>query len=218
MRPIVIQKTPALALSLAACLLLVASCGDDDEDQGFRAPTNTVRPGMSSIDAKARLERTSGLVEKDKARDASGKNIALPRLAESDFIESGKHRDPFRPFLEVILQQEETNKGVQRDIKLKDYDVSELRLIAIITNIGDPRGMVVTPNGDGFVLKTGDYVGKADWVDRGGTGGEKIQVNWKVSRIHGSGKEEERGLYLVRDDPTTKATDVTRFMPLHPRE
>jgi Tfp pilus assembly protein PilP len=213
----VIRQASALAFWLAACLPLVASCGDDDA-AGYRAPSGQVRPGMSSIDAKARLKRASGLQEKEKAADETKKALALPRLAESDFIESGKHRDPFRPFLDVIMQQDEATKGVQREIKLKEYDVAELRLIAIITNIGDPRGMVVTPNGEGFVLKTGDYVGKADWIDRGGTGGEKIQVNWKVSRIHGSGKEEERGLYLVRDDPTTKATDVTRFMPLHPRE
>ncbi|MDD5307845.1 MAG: hypothetical protein PHU25_11045 [Deltaproteobacteria bacterium] len=216
MRPVVNQRVSAIMPWLAASMVLIMSCGDDD-DQGYRAPTTQVRPGMSSIDAKERLARKSGLVEQNKAAGEK-KGLHLPRLAESDFIESGKHRDPFRPFLDVIMQQEESNKGVQREIKLKEYDVSELRLVAIITNIGDPRGMVVTPGGEGFVLKIGDYVGKADWIDRGGTGGEKIQVNWRVSRIHGSGKEEERGIYLVRDDPTTKATDVTRFLPLHPRE
>jgi hypothetical protein len=78
--------------------------------------------------------------------------------------------------------------------------------------------MVVTPGGDGIVLRRGDYVGKADFIDQG-SGGERIQVNWRVARIHGSGKEEERGIYLVRDDPLTKTPeDVTRFLPLHPRK
>ena len=88
-------------------------------------------------------------------------------------------------------------------------------MIAIITNVGDPRAMVVPPDGVGFILRRGDYVGKPDYVDPG-SGGEKIQINWKVHRIHGSGKEEERGIHLVRDDPLTPTpNDVTRFLPLH---
>ena len=78
--------------------------------------------------------------------------------------------------------------------------------------------MVTPPNGVGFILRRGDYVGKADYVDPG-SGGEKIQINWRVHRIHGSGKEEERGIYLVRDDPLTPTpNDVTRFLPLHPED
>ena len=100
----------------------------------------------------------------------------------------------------------------------KEYDIADLKLVAIVTNIGDPRAMVVTPTGTGFVLRRGDYVGRADYVDQG-SGSEKLQVNWRIARIHGSGKEEERGIYLVRDDPLTpKGVDITRFLPLHPRE
>ena len=117
--------------------------------------------------------------------------------------------------MELLTKQEEVRRLIQREVKLKEFDVSELTLIGIITKIGDPRAMVKVPDGTGVVLKRGDYVGKADFVKQGSQG-EPIQVNWRVSRIHGSGKEEERGVYLVRDDPTTtKGVDITRFLPLH---
>jgi Tfp pilus assembly protein PilP len=212
------RRIAFVAVVVCAAFLAVA-CGDDDDDTPYRRPTRDhVRPGQSSIDARKRIkEGGAGLVEKGADGKPSGK-IKLPKLAETDFIEGDIHRDPFRPFIEVVRRKETVERVVQREIKLKDFDVSELRLIGIITNIGDPRAMVVTPIGEGIVLRRGDYVGKADFIDQG-SGGERIQVNWRVARIHGSGKEEERGIYLVRDDPLTKTPeDVTRFMPLHPRK
>lgn len=211
------RLTVAIAAVVCAAVL-VPACGDEDDTPYRRPKRDHVRPGMSSIDAKKRIkDRGAGLVEKDAEGEGEGK-IKLPKLSETNFIEGDIHRDPFRPFMEIVTRKETVEQVVQREIKLKDFDITELRLIGIITNIGDPRAMVVTPLGEGIVLRRGDYVGKADFIDQGG-GAERIQVNWRVARIHGSGKEEERGVYLVRDDPLTKTPeDVTRFMPLHPRK
>jgi hypothetical protein len=205
---------------VSAMLILgaVASCGEDEESapKYRHANRGNVRPGMSSIEARDRIkEQGAGLVEKGSEPTAS--TVALPKLSETDFIEGVKHRDPFKPFLEVIVRQEVVTERVQREVKLKEYDVADLKLIAIVTNIGDERAMVVTPTSEGIVLRRGDYVGKPEYVETGA--GEKIQVNWRVARIHGSGKDEERGIYLVRDDPLTETPeDVTRFVPLHPAQ
>jgi len=206
------------AVAAALTFLLVGACGGDD-DSSYRKPRrDKVRPGMSSIDARKRIEEQgAGLVEKKKGTQREG-DLSLPKLTETDFIESSRNRDPFRPYIEVVAHEKKVERLVQREIKLEEYDVAELKLIGIVTNIGDPRAMVVTPDGNGIVLRRGDYVGRADYVDQG-PGTEQVQVNWKVVRIHGSGKEEERGIYLARDDPWTPTPDdVTRFMPLHPRE
>ncbi len=208
------QASMVLAVVFVAATVFSSGCGDDEET--YRKPgRGRARPGMSSIEAKKKIaEKGAGLVEAPTAKGKLGAMV-LPKLSETDFIEGAKHRDPFRAHIEVVVNQEEIRKTVQREIKLKEYDVAELKLIAIITNIGDPRAMVVTPAKEGIVLRRGDYVGKADFVDPG-AGGDKIQVNWRVARIHGTGKEEERGIYLVRDDPLTKTPeDITRFMPLH---
>ncbi len=208
------QTRVVLAAVFIAVTVFSSGCGDDEET--YRKPgSRRARPGMSSIEAKKKIaEKGAGLVEAPTSEGKLG-SMVLPKLSETDFIEGAKHRDPFRPYIDVVVNQEEVKKTVQREIKLKEYDVAELKLIAIITNIGDPRAMVVTPAKEGIVLRRGDYVGKADFVDPG-AGGDKIQVNWRVARIHGTGKEEERGIYLVRDDPLTKTPeDITRFMPLH---
>ncbi len=199
---------------LASVFLGSASCSEDEEYSGFKK--DSISPGVPSIEARQRVKsrKVSGPIKKQKIDDGK---MQLPRLTETDFIRSPLRRDPFEPFVE-IFKKETTERTVQREVKLKEYDVSDLRLIGIITNIGNPRGMVVVPDGTGFVLKRGDYVGRADVVKQGSSG-EPVHVNWRVARIHGSGKEEERGIYLIRDDPTTtKGVDITRFLPLHPSE
>jgi Tfp pilus assembly protein PilP len=211
------QRLLIVLVALPAMVAVAASgCGEEEEQTYRRPKAGKVRPGEPSPDARDSIKKQgAGLVEKGSA-SASGA-IALPKLSETDFIESPRRRDPFLPFVEVVATEEKLDRSVQREIKLKDYDVAELRLIGIITNIGDPRAMVVTPGGEGVVLRRGDFVGRADFVDQG-PGTDRVQVNWKVIRIHGEGKEEERGIFLARDDPWTPTPDdVTRFIPLHPK-
>ncbi len=205
-------------LAILALGLFLSGCFEDDESNPppprFRQGSGSAL-GAPSIDAREALQKNGAGLVAEKNFDKATMEIRLPAIGETDFIESSKRRDPFLPYLEVIVPAQEVKETVQREIKLEEYDIEQLRLIAIITNVGDPRAMVIPPNGEGFILRTGDYVGKADYVDPG-SGAEKIQINWKVHRIHGSGKEEERGIYLVRDDPLTPTpNDVTRFLPLH---
>jgi hypothetical protein len=203
---------------LLAAILLFQAAGCEEEQKGggrFRQTKGTAL-GQPSPEAREKLQRKgAGLVAKVDG-DKLSSEAAIPSISETDFIESLDKRDPFRPFVEVLIRGTNTVRVVQREIKLEEYDISQLKLVAIITNIGDPRAMVVTPENVGIVLRRGDYVGKADFVDSG-TGAEKIQINWKVHRINAAGREEERGIFLVRDDPLTPAEDdVTRFMPLYP--
>ena len=195
-------------------LIVPAYLACDDSSESYRGfGTQKSGPGSASDVARERKRKAA----EEKMLEKSDPNaIELPDLTESVFVSGPRHRDPFSPYLEVIIKTEVlSERPVQREVKLKEYDVSELKLIGIITNIGDPRAMVTTPDNTGFVLRRGDYVGRADFVKQ--RNGASIQVNWRVARIHGAGKEEERGIYLVRDDPTSvRGDDVTRFIPLHP--
>jgi len=207
----------AIRAVLAVMLVTgVSSMGCEEEENGQRFRPSNPDLMSPSIEARERIKQQgTGLLE--RGSDGAAATVALPKLSETDFIEGGKHRDPFRPFVEVLVRQEDMAEKVQREVKLKEYDVADLKLIAIVTNIGDERAMVVTPANEGIVLRRGDYVGRPEYVETGA--GEKIQVNWRVARIHGSGKDEERGIYLVRDDPLTETPeDVTRFVPLHPAQ
>lgn len=206
-------------LGLLLFALFLAACGDDGSSSPkYRDFGSEKRgPGSAAAEAKKRAaEAKKAQAEND--RDKKGGGIELPELTEVSFIADPRRRDPFSPFWELLLKNDKPVMEVERNVKLKDYDITELKLIGIITNIGDDRAMVTTPDKTGYVLKRGDYVGRTDFVKQGNDGAV-IQVNWKVARIHGSGKEEERGIYLTRDDPTTaRGVDVTRFIPLHPPE
>ena len=205
-------KSIALIMVLIVFSLLF---GCDDDGPGYR-DFGSQKSGPSSAADIARERQLKAEKEKNAQKDIPEDGIKLPELTESLFVDSPRHRDPFLPYLEVIIKKEVLlERPIQREVKLKEYDISELKLIGIITNIGDPRAMVTTPDNTGFVLRRGDYVGRADFVKQ--RNGVPIQVNWRVARIHGAGKEEERGIYLVRDDPTSvRGDDVTRFIPLHP--
>ena len=197
-------------------MVILFSCEDGEagkEYRGFDAKKTRISGAENKASSK-NLKGKTGILEAE-SEEADGK-IELVPLGESAFVAGPKHRDPFAPFLEVLIKKEIlTERPIQREVKLKEYDITELKLIGIITNIGDPRAMVTTPDKTGFVLRRGDYVGRADFVKQ--KNGPPIQVNWRVARIHGAGKEEERGIYLVRDDPTSiRGDDVTRFVPLHP--
>ncbi|MBN2715343.1 MAG: hypothetical protein JXX14_05780 [Deltaproteobacteria bacterium] len=207
-----------LLVFLLAICIGVSACSEEESNppQDFRKPGNpAMQPSPEARAAVAQQGAGAMLKENEAKANAS---IRSPKIAETDFIESLKRRDPFRPFVEVIVPKPEVQETIQREIKLEEYDIEQLRLIAIITNVGDPRAMVVPPNNEGFILRRGDYVGKPDFIDPGNNA-DRIQINWKVHRIHGSGEKEERGVYLVRDDPLTPAPDdVTRFMPLYPQD
>ncbi len=202
-------------------LLLFSACSEEKE-KGYRDFNNkTVRPGMASPDAKERLKhgQGSGLVEKGSKPGEDDGRLKLPEISEISFVEDLKCRDPFAPFLEMFEETKMMSTEIQRDIKLGDYNIAELRLIGIITNIGNPRAMVVVPDGTGFVIKGGDFIGRTEFIKH--SSGEMIPVNWKVARIHGSGKEEERGIYFKRDSTglvDRKKIEVTRFLPLHAQQ
>jgi Tfp pilus assembly protein PilP len=204
---------------LLVCLLLgfgMACSEDKEEYRDFNS--KTVRPGMSSIDARKRLKsKETGVVEKAQKPDEGDGKMKLSQITETSFINSLKMRDPFETFAEVFESQSRVSGDIQRTVKLGEYDISVLRLIGIITNIGNPMAMVTVPDGTGFVIKGGDFVGRADLIKH--AGGDTVPVNWRVARIHGSGKEEERGVYLSRDTggaELEEGYEVTRFLPLHP--
>jgi len=53
-------------------------------------------------------------------------------------------------------------KALQGGLPIHSFDVSQFRLIGIITGAKENQAMVVDPNGKGYVLKTGMTIGKND--------------------------------------------------------
>lgn len=132
-------------------------------------------------------------------------------VTENDFVESDRNRDPFRSYASAFVAQANTPAAVnQRTVLLSEYSLDELKLVAIVLSGDYPRAMLVDPTGKGWVVKRGDFVGRADVVRIGGAGGAEYQLNWRVDRVR------DGDLVLIREDPAQPAIPpATKVVPLH---
>ena len=120
---------------------------------------------IEPFDYKAEYDRVS------KTRSSEGKtrkDIELSDLAQrkSNYRYSavGK-KDPFRSYFGDVAS---INKDKEIVSELQKFDVTDLRLTAIIWGVTEPRVVIVASDGKSYIVKTGSFIGK----------------NWgKISRI-----------------------------------
>ncbi|OGP86601.1 MAG: hypothetical protein A2Z08_12200 [Deltaproteobacteria bacterium RBG_16_54_11] len=89
----------------------------------------------------------------------SSPSAAPTQEVEPDYVydPTGK-RDPFQPFIAA----QTPIKPVGEDIPatpLQKYDLSQLKLVAIIVGTGEGSAMVEDSEGKGYIIKKGVYVG-----------------------------------------------------------
>lgn len=210
-----------LVVTIAAAVLPVlmfAGCEDDPPPpvkpagSAVAAPQGAA-PGASGAQAGAPAPAGSGRA--GAAASASANPLAeLPErvFTEADFSETDKNRDPFRGFALVFAQQARGKTTIQRQVIIDRYALDELKLAGVITR-AEPRALFVDPNNVGWVIHTGDYVGKPEIVRAGGAAGIDVAINWRVDRIR------EGDVVFVREDPAhPEIAPVTRVVPLFPTE
>ena len=137
-----------------SCLILVsilAGCANEYQIEPY--------------DYKAEYERVS----KTKASEnKTKKEIDITDIAQrrSNYRYSavGK-KDPFRNYFGDMASLNKEKKIVS---ELQNFDVTDVRLSAIIYGVTDPKAVVVAPDGKSYIVKNGSFIGK----------------NWgKISRI-----------------------------------
>ena len=187
-------------LFLLAGLLLVA-CGDDppaENDDG------TKKKKDKTAEAKGPAKKA------DEPASGTLRVSTLPprTFRDSDFIESEQSRDPFRNFLSEVR-----GKGpvvAQRTVLMPNTPINQMKLIAIVTGIDQPRAMIVDEKGVGYVTTRGDFVGRAEVVQSGGAENLPVTLNWRVDRIR------ENEVVLAREDPAgPNRPNLTKVIPLH---
>ncbi len=139
---------------------------------------------------------------------------ALPPVREfsaDDFVESEESRDPFRDFVHLFATKSpERVVERQRPVKASEFALDELKLSGLLTR-GHASVMLTDPKGFGWILHIGDYLGKAEMVNVGGTDGTEVPLNWKVDRINSD------RVVFIREDPTRpEIPPTTRVMLLYP--
>jgi type IV pilus assembly protein PilP len=188
-----------------ACLLIVASiglagCGGDDEEFGGGLGLGSAEGGDSA--------------KKDSKKDTAEKSSSIVDLdpvvyADDDFVELDiQNRDPFRSYARAFKAQ--AAAPAQRRVLLPSTSLDEMKLIAIVTGIATPRAMLTDTARVGHVIRAGDYVGRPEVVQSGGSEGMPVTLNWRVDRIRPG------SVVLTREDPSAPdKPPLTRVMPLH---
>jgi len=188
-----------------ACLLLVASvgaagCGGDDEEeyQGLGL-------GAGNADGDSQKESDEGKADQGGAAT----DFAPTVFTDDDFSELDiQNRDPFRSFARAFKAQ--AAAPAQRRVLLPSTSLDEMQLIAIVTGIATPRAMLTDTAKVGHVIRRGDYIGRPEVVQTGGSEGMPVTLNWRVDRIRPG------SVVLTREDPTSPdKPPLTRVMPLH---
>jgi Tfp pilus assembly protein PilP len=72
-------------------------------------------------------------------------------------------RDPFRPFIKIASEEEETGDGSLTP-PIKRYELQEFRIAGILWIEGEPRAMVVDPEKNTYYLAVGDEIGNQGGV------------------------------------------------------
>lgn len=143
---------------------------------------------------------------------ASAKATEPPPVVftESDFIESEESRDPYREYTSLFVKAvDEVSRDIGRKVKAPMYALDEMKLVGIVGGSPD-RAMLVDPKAYGWILYPGDFIGKAELVNTGGTEAQEVPLNWKVDRIR------ENDVVFVREDPARpQIARTTRVLPLH---
>ena len=176
----------------------MAGCGGDEEEeyQGLGLGAGADASGEGSGEGGA---------EQAAAQLDSGPII----YTDDDFSELDiQNRDPFRSFARAFKAQ--AAAPAQRRVLLPSTSLDEMKLIAIVTGIATPRAMLTDTAQVGHVIRRGDYIGRPEVVQTGGSEGMPVTLNWRVDRIRPG------SVVLTREDPTSPdKPPLTRVMPLH---
>jgi type IV pilus assembly protein PilP len=116
-------------------------------------------------------------------------------LKDDDFVESERHRDPFRSFaLTSRSRNNDVAPDTQRLVIMPDTAVEDMKLIAVISGLDRPKAMLVDLQRVGHVVQRGDYIGKPKVFQS--TGSVAMTLNWRVDRIR------DNEVVLTRQDPS----------------
>jgi type IV pilus assembly protein PilP len=126
------------------CLFLIGGCGEG-------TPPSSIPSKTKSPSVEKRKEEPTKVAEKKEPEEK--------QEAEYSYNPAGK-TDPFRPFVQLI-----SGKGGSRTgplTPLQNYDISQLKLVAIISSPDGNIALVEDVANKGYFLKKGTWIGKND--------------------------------------------------------
>jgi type IV pilus assembly protein PilP len=130
------------------------------------------------------------------AGDSPDGGSAVDAPPEWSYSSTGK-RDPFRPYLAELGSS--TGPVVTRcNTPLGQFELEQLKLVAVITGLADPVAMVEAPNGVGYSLRKGACLGKNGGVVAAVRTGEVLVTEW-MQRADGTRDRTQTVLKLPKE-------------------
>lgn len=143
------NKTIPFFCAVLTCMLVLSACKKDQPTAAVSAP---VQP------AKVAPAQTRPIQKPNSSA------LRLPPPANQFDFSSKK--DPFKPFVMVkappVNSSATTRKALRDALPIHSFEVSQFKLIGIITGGRENQAMVTDPGGKGYVLKVGTTIGKND--------------------------------------------------------
>lgn len=147
-------KGLVLALAVGAAALAPVGCGDDPPPAqppaaGTPAPGGDAANKAPAADKKNDTEAKPG----DKASEGDDKAIEVYERPQME-----TRRDPF--VFEPPKPEVQDPAEVRVPEEAERFELSEMKLVTIITGVPVPKAMFVDPTGHGHILKEEDRIGK----------------------------------------------------------
>ncbi len=123
-------------------------------------PTAAPKPSQPKPTVSKPSAVVQGAVQKQLS-SSSARNAALQNGNQFDF---STNKDPFKPF--IVKKESRATKGVAVNanipgaLPIHSFDVSQFKLIGVITGARENKAMVTDPANKGYVLKVGMLIGK----------------------------------------------------------
>jgi len=132
-----------ISIAIAFCFLAVG-CG------GGSAPSSVSQKGKASSIEKRKTESSK-----------TGEQKGSEKKEEKEYVYDpvGK-TDPFKPFIQITSVRESTRNVPLTP--LQKYEISQLKLVAIISTPEGNIALVEDSSGKGYFLKRGTGIGKND--------------------------------------------------------
>ena len=208
------MKTPIRAMLVVLSATFVG-CG---EDAPPAPPADSAAAGAGEHGGAAPPPGEAPGRANRSGKEGPGEPTDLPPLPvadiqERDFLESPTNRDPFRDFSDmfVVRVASTTPAKNEKDVLVSKYALEELKIVGIISG-NSGRVLANDPAGLGWVLRVGDFVGKAEYIHGSGSGDASMPVNWRLDRIR------ENDVVFIRESPDPAAPASTRVLSLHTQE
>lgn len=119
--------------------------------------------GCLEDDTSTSGTQTQTVAAKPPAKAAPPAAAKTEEEPEEAFVYSGEgRRDPFVPLSQI--RQPMPGVDEEPETPLQSYDIAQFRLVGVIVGKGQPKAMVVSPDGKSYVLAKGVKIGKNNGV------------------------------------------------------